>query len=77
MFFLLKQLFVQTFSGFCWFDISLLCIYDHINQNIHSHALQSIIFSEMNCDYTFTYEKSCLKKLRCSKSKKYLSFCLF
>jgi hypothetical protein len=63
------KLFVETFNGFCWFDIFLLCIYDRVDQDTHSCALQSIIFSESNCDYTFTYEKRC-----CLKN---MSICLF
>jgi hypothetical protein len=38
-------MFVETFSGFCWFDISLLCIYDRVDQGTHSCALQSIVKS--------------------------------
>jgi len=49
--------------------IFFFCIYGHANQDIHSHASQSIIFNEINCDHIFTYEKRCcLKNMNCSKS---------
>jgi hypothetical protein len=47
------------FLGFLLFDeLFFLARYGQIDQSIRSHALQHIIFGELNGDYPFTYKEA-------------------
>jgi hypothetical protein len=49
----------MLFLGFLLFDeLFFLARYDQIDQSIQSHALQHIIFGELNRDHPFTYEEA-------------------
>jgi len=39
-------------------ELFFLARYDWIDQSIQSHALQHIIFGELNGDHPFTYEEA-------------------